>query len=201
MKWLLTSFTKLVLFLGRGFSRLRMYILLPAFKSHGKRFLFNPNSFFSFENISVGDFVSIGPGATFLASESEIIIGNKVLFGPNVTIVGGNHNTSVVGKFLYDVHEKRTGDDQNVVVEDDIWVGSNVIILKGVTIHRGAIIGAGSVVTRDVPPYAVVVGVPAKVRSFRFPIEDILRHENFLYPVDKRIPRSELERLFGNLNK
>lgn len=163
------------------------------FISYGKNFIFCPQDFFSYENISVGNYVSIGPGAVFLASESKIIIGNKVLFGPNVTIVGGNHNTSVVGKFIYDVLEKRDIDDQDIIVEDDVWVGSNVVILKGVRLCRGCVIGAGSVVTKDIPPYSIAFGVPAKVKSFRFSPEEILFHEERLYPLDKRYSLSEIK--------
>lgn len=55
-----------------------------------------------------------------------------------------------------------------VVIENDVWIGSNAIILPGVTVHNGAIIGAGAVVTKDVPPYAIVGGVPAKIIRYRF---------------------------------
>jgi acetyltransferase-like isoleucine patch superfamily enzyme len=147
----------------------------------------------------VGDDVFIGPGAVFTASRSAIRIGNKVMFGPNVAIIGGDHNTSVAGRFMHDVDEKRPEDDQAVVIEDDVWVGARSTILKGVRIRRGAIVAAGSVVTKDIPPYAVVAGVPARVRRFRWDIDTILRHEVALYPANARLTRAELETLQGRI--
>lgn len=174
-----------------------MLIIRPAFARHGRNFIFDPYSFFTFQNIEVGKYVSIGAGAVFLASESKIIIGNKVLFGPNVTIVGGDHNTSLVGKFMYDIHEKRPQDDQDVIIEDDVWVGSGVIILKGVRVGRGSIIAAGSVVTRDVLPYTVVGGSPARIISIRFgDIETISKHDALLYPIEKRLSNDTLQDIF-----
>lgn len=178
--------------------RAKMLLLMHAFAEHGSRFIFGPNDSFSYENIEAGNYVSIGGGATFLASESKIKIGNKVLFGPNVTIIGGNHNTSVIGKYMYDVHEKRPEDDQDILIDDDVWVGANATILKGVHLHRGCVIAAGAVVTRDVSPYAIAAGVPAKMISFRFNIENILYHEEALYPIDKRYGRSELESIMND---
>ena len=168
--------------------RIRMYLLAPAFHRHGKNFIFGPGDRYTYHTIEIGDDVSIGSGATFIASESRIIIGSKVLFGPNVTIMGGNHNTSVVGQFMYDVRNKRPEDDQDVVIEDDVWVGAGVIILKGVHVGRGSIIAAGALVNRDVPPYTIVAGIPAKPIRLRFDVETILNHEKLLYPPEKRLP-------------
>lgn len=114
-------------------------------------------------------------------SIKDIRIGNKVLFGPHVYIMGGNHNYHEVGKYMFDVKIKREEDDLPVVIEDDTWIGCNVTILKGVTIGRGAIVSAGSVVTKDVPQYAIVGGIPAKVLKYRFSNEEIKEHEAILY--------------------
>ena len=164
-----------------------MWLLRPAFKRTGRRFLFDPNGEYSFETIEVGDDVFIGPGASFTASVSGISIGNKVMFGPGVTIVGGNHNTSVVGEFMADVRIKRQEDDEVVVIEDDVWVGARAVILKGVRIGRGSIVAAGAVVVRNVPPYSIVGGVPAKVLRSRFDSETMRRHDALLYPPERRL--------------
>ena len=70
--------------------------------------------------------------------------------------------------------------DKDIVVEDDVWIGTRAIILKGVTIHKGAIVGAGAVVTKDVPPYSIVAGNPAKIVKMRFTDEEIKKHEAIL---------------------
>ncbi len=172
-------------------------MLRPAFRRYGNHFIFDPDGFYSFSNIEVGDDVSIGDGAIFLSSNSKIIIGNKVMFGPKVTVVGGDHNTTEVGKFMYDVHEKRPEDDQDVCFEDDVWIGSGAIILKGVKVGRGSIIAAGAVVNKEVYPYSIVGGIPARLISKRFKdIDTLLCHEEKLYPPEKRITREYLQGIF-----
>jgi acetyltransferase-like isoleucine patch superfamily enzyme len=186
---------------GRIWTRSMNILLRPAFKQHGRNFIFDPSSHFTYQTIAVGDDVSIGGGAIFMASESNIIIGNKVMFGPNVIVVGGNHNTSVVGKFMYDIHEKRPGDDQDVIFEDDVWVGAGAMILKGVRVGRGSIVAAGAVVNKDVPPYTVVGGIPAKVIAPRFAeLETVLNHEAALYPPEKRLDQSTLASAFDHVS-
>jgi acetyltransferase-like isoleucine patch superfamily enzyme len=89
--------------------------------------------------------------------------------------------------------EKLPENDLDVVIEDDVWIGTRAIILHGVTIGRGAIIGAGAVVTKNVPPYAIVGGVPAKIIKFRWDVATILWHEAALYPQQQRLSRNVLE--------
>jgi acetyltransferase-like isoleucine patch superfamily enzyme len=186
---------------SRLWLKLKMVLIRPAFGKHGSHFIFDPNSFYSYKNIEVGDDVSIGGGAVFLAAKSKITIGNKVMFGPNVTVVGGRHNTSIVGRFMYDVHEKRSDDDLGVIIEDDVWVGSGAIILRGVRVGRGSIIAAGAVVTKDVLPYAIVGGNPAKVISLRFgDIEAISKHDALLYPIEKRLNTDILDEISSYLS-
>jgi tetrahydrodipicolinate N-succinyltransferase len=65
-----------------------------------------------------------------------------------------------------------------IVVEDDVWIGTNAVILSGVTLGRGSVVAAGAVVGKDIPPYAIVGGVPAKVIKYRFPesvVEDLMQ--------------------------
>lgn len=173
-----------------------MYLLRPLFKAHGKNFVFDPFGTYTFRTISVGDDVAISSGATFSATESAITIGNKVMFGPNVTIMGGNHNTSHIGRFMFDVHDKGPVDDVPVIIEDDVWVGTGAIILKGVRIGRGSIVAAGALVLRDVPPYSIVGGVPAKVLKVRWSREEIIRHEAVLYTAEQRLSNAVIEQLF-----
>ena len=183
----------------RAWRRLLMLLMRPAFSKHGRNLIFDPNDHFNYENIEVGDDVSIGTGAMLLATESRIVMGNKVMLGPKVTIVGGNHNTSVVGKFMYDVHEKRPEDDQDVIIEDDVWIGSGAIILKGVRIGRGSIVAAGALVKKSIPPYVVAGGVPSRIIGLRFGnIETILEHEKNLYPPDRRLSSETLHSLLGD---
>ena len=183
----------------RMLRRSKMRLLQPAFRRCGTHVIFDPDGIYTLENISVGNDVSIGLGAVLMAANSQITIGNKVMFGPGVMIIGGNHNTGVVGQYMYDVKTKRPQDDQDVTIEDDVWIGAGSIILKGVTVHRGAVVAAGAVVTEDVPPYAVVGGVPARIISRRFAdMDSIQRHERALYSDTERLSAAYLREVLNH---
>lgn len=136
-------------------------------------------------NLILSDSVSIGPNALVYCTNSRVIIHKKVVIGPGLTIIAGDHNFSQVGKFICDQHKKRPEDDQDVIIESDVWVGCNVTILKGVTIGRGSVVAAGAVVTKSCPPYSIIGGVPAKVIKQRFTPDEIVKHEEILYGTKK----------------
>lgn len=135
------------------------------------------------ENLSIGDHTLIPKGSTFYCTRAELRIGNKVIFGPKPTIITGDHRIDLIGKYIIDVtdDEKLPDQDAPVVIEDDVWCGANVTILKGVTIGRGSVVAAGAVVTQSCPPYSIIGGVPAKIIKRRFTDEDIVLHEKQLY--------------------
>lgn len=138
--------------------------------------------FSGISNIHVGDHVSFGAGTRILTTRAKVILGNYIMFGPGVTIITGDHRTDVVGKYMIEIKdsEKLPENDMDVVIEDDVWLGANSVILKGVTIGRGSIIASGAVVTKSIPPYSIVGGVPAKVLKARFTEQEIEQHERIL---------------------
>lgn len=168
------------LFLFKINRRIKMHIYKHAFKNVGKKVIFDPYDSFSYSTISIGSDVFIGPGAKFSATESSIKIGDKVLFGPNVTMMGGDHNTSEIGSYMYDITKKLPENDIPIIIENDCWVGAGAIILKGVTLRTGTIVAAGAVVTQSTPPYSLVGGCPAKVIKMRFEGEELERHKKIL---------------------
>lgn len=170
----------LICFVLKLFRRIWMLIQLPLFRKCGGNVKFGHGCDFSYECIEIGTDVYIGPRAKFMTAISSIKIGNKVMFGPGVTIMGGDHRTNMIGSYMFDVKEKLPENDLDVVIEDDVWIGANVLILKGVTIGRGSIIGAGSVVVKSVPPYTVYVGSPAMKTWPRWDNEIIANHEHQL---------------------
>lgn len=139
------------------------------------------------QNLSVGDCTSIPKGSTIYCTDAPCTIGKKVVFGPHPTIITGDHRTDLIGKYMIDVTvaDKIHPDGSNpydapVTVEDDVWAGANVTILKGVTIGRGSVIAAGAVVTKSFPPYSIIGGVPAKLLKTRFTPGQIAEHERLL---------------------
>ena len=129
-------------------------------------------------NIELGNHVSIGVNCVFLTTRANVIIGDHVLFGPNVTCITGNHRIDIIGRYIDSVTdaEKLPENDEDIIIEGDNWIGANTTILKGVTVGEGAVIAAGSVVTHNVDKYSIVAGVPARKIRDRFTKEELERH-------------------------
>lgn len=131
-------------------------------------------------NLSIGEGSRIPKGSTFYCTKAPLTIGKKVIFGPKPTIITGDHRIDIVGKYIIDSNNKLPINDAAVIIEDDVWCGANVTILKGVTLGKGSVVAAGSVVTKSFPPYSIIGGVPAKLLKYRFTEEQILEHERIL---------------------
>ena len=140
------------------------------------------------ENLSVGDGTSIPKGSVIYCTDAPLTIGRKVVFGPRPTIITGDHRIDIIGKHIIDVtvEEKLPENDMPVQIEDGVWLGANVTILKGVTIGRGSVVAAGAVVTRSCPPYSIIGGVPAKIIRARLTDEGIVEHERILGTETKK---------------
>lgn len=101
-------------------------------------------------DVEIGDYCFFNFNVSITAVD-DIKIGNHVQIANNVVIVDHNHNYTQSGLV-----------SKRVIIEDDVWIGANVVILPGVVIGKGSVIAAGSVVNKDIPPRTVVAGVPAK---------------------------------------
>ncbi len=135
-------------------------------------------------DVEIGRFVNItGPGTIVHAEVEKICIGSFSSVAPNVSIIEFNHDMSrpTTSSIQSGIFEKMPREDfiskGPIIIEEDVWIGANVVVLSGVTIGRGAVVAAGSVVNKDVPRYAVVGGTPAKVLKMRFNQERIDRFE------------------------
>lgn len=148
-------------------------------------------------NIYLSDFARIGPRSNIMTSgKGKFYLGRGCLCSENLTVVTSNHR-QLIGKYLSSDNEDAIYGD--VIVEEDVWIGVNVTLLAGVRIGRGAIIGACAVVTKDIPPYSIAVGSPAKVIKFKWTIDEIIAHEEKLYNADQRYSRKELETIMENI--
>lgn len=110
------------------------------------------------EGLIIGNNVGIAQNC-FIQVRGSVVIGNNVIFGPNVSIFSENHDFSNAELPVSLQGVTRRG----VKVEDGVWIGTRAVILDGVTIGKNSIIAAGSIVTKDVPPYTIVGGIPAKI--------------------------------------
>ena len=143
-------------------------------------------------------------GAMILNTRAKFIMRKGSFSSYNLCVCPGNHAV-VKGMWKHEVSDnvkdklfpdKRY--DKDIVVEEDVWIGINVTLLNGAHIGRGSIIGAGCIVSGDIPPYAVVVGNPCRVVKFIFTPEEILEHEKKLYPVDNRLSFSVLQKNYSD---
>lgn len=154
-------------------------VIKASFGSCGKQVHVGRGSSFSgIGNVHVGNRVTLGADTRFICTRAKVILHNNIMFGPHVTIITGGHRTDILGRYMIDItdKEKRPEDDRDIVIESDVWVGANSTILRGVTVGEGSVIAAGAVVTKDVPPYSIVGGVPARVLKMRFDEETQKEH-------------------------
>ncbi len=114
------------------------------------------------EGLRIGNRVGIAQNC-FIQVRGQVEIGNDVIFGPGVSIFSENHLFEDKNIPIMQQGASRKG----VTIEDDVWLGTRAIILDGVTIGKGSIVAAGSVVNKDVAPYSIVAGVPAKLIKMR----------------------------------
>jgi acetyltransferase-like isoleucine patch superfamily enzyme len=117
--------------------------------------------------IKIGSKVSIQKHSFIFG---EVTIGSFCIFAPNVFISSGMHEFKKIPELSIkeqDQYEKKSSDDRAITIGEDCWLGINVVVLPGVSIGKGCIVGANSVVSKSIPPYSVAVGIPAKVVSER----------------------------------
>lgn len=148
------------------------------------------------ENITLGDNVSIGPNSVIYAPRTKLTIKRNSYSGPWLFISTGNHylKKGCFSRLVTDDQKDKDGVTLNwdVTIEEDVWIGARVSILCK-HIGRGSVIACGSVCKKNVPPYAIVAGVPAKIIRFRYSINEIIEHEAELYEPDERFSREFLE--------
>lgn len=135
--------------------------------------------------------------ASLLTTNAKFIMKPHSGAAEGLRVTTGNH-AMIIGRFYRTIKEveKPKGLDKDVIVESDVWIGRNVTLLSGVTIGRGCIIGAGAVVTKSMPPYCIIVGVPARPIKRKWTIDEILQHEAALYPKEERFTREQLENIY-----
>ena len=148
------------------------------------------------KNIYMYEHARIGRRSTIMTmGDSKFIMKRESGAAEGLVVITSNHKQRI-GEF------RTGGNDDNayrdIIVEEDVWLGINVTLLAGAHIGRGAICGAGCVVRKEIPPYAVVVGNPARIIKFKYSIDDIIRHEEALYSPEERIPREVLEKNYEN---
>lgn len=135
--------------------------------------------------VQIGE--SCGFSGTTICCSSQVVLQHHVRCGANSSIIDSDgHN-----------EDFRSSEPKRILIEDHAWLGNDSIILKGVTIGRYAMVGAGSVVRNSIPPYAVVMGNPAKVIGYSKTPEEIIEFEKQEYKKEERLPIEYLEKNYN----
>ena len=143
-----------------------------------------PMNNFDFNHVSLGKGSYGELNVVDFGGSNKLIIKNYVSIAQHVTfILNADHYTSHISTYPFKVKTLKSTNSEsfgkgNIVVDDDVWIGYGSTIMSGVHVGQGAVVAAGAVVTKNVPPYAIVGGVPAKVVKYRFEpemIEELLK--------------------------
>jgi acetyltransferase-like isoleucine patch superfamily enzyme len=150
--------------IGKRTSIPKIFITWPHQVALGDDCILEHNIYFKFDgiwrrgsSIIIGSKVFIGNGCEFNVRKS-IVVGNNSLIGSGCRFIDHDHGTKL-DKLIRD----QQGTEKSIIIGNNVWIGSNVVVLKGVEIGEGAIVAAGSVVTKNVPPNTIVAGIPAKI--------------------------------------
>lgn len=149
------------------------------------------------QNIFMDDYSIIQDRNNFISYDGKLVLGKYSVISSGCIIIPANHQP-VFGVPFYVATMTHIGDDSRTIeIAEDVWVGAGSILLPKCKIGRGAIVGAGSVVTKEIPPYSVVVGNPARVIAAKFSKEMIIAHEKCLYDESERLSFADVEALFN----
>ena len=189
--------------------RLRYYIKLYKFRKEWRRR--NKCNDTTAACLFHADYVHVGKG-TYGALcvrqsnfQAHLYIGNYCsIAGECIFILNSEHRTNTISTYPFKVKVTgvacEAGTKGNIRIGDDVWIGERAMIMSGVTVGQGAIIAAGAVVTKDVPPYAIVGGIPAKVIKYRFSqelIDELLKVD--YSKLSKESIREHIEDLYRPL--
>jgi acetyltransferase-like isoleucine patch superfamily enzyme len=138
------------------------------------------------EELHIGSFCSIAGGVVFVLNADHYLYHTSTFpFKAKVLNMGLSEATS----------------KGNIIVDDDVWIGENVIVLSGVHIGQGAVVAAGAVVTHDIPPYAIFGGMPAKLLKYRFDQETIQKLLELDYKqLTKELIQTNIDELYKDIN-
>jgi len=196
----------------RIFKDIYHYVRLIHFKikwqEHFKNNFTTPVKIMPINKIIIGDFC-YGPieVLSWRNNEEKLIIGKYCSIASGVKfILGGNHDGSKL--MTYPIKNKLIDSSVEsftkgpIIIEEDVWIGSEVIVLSGITIGKGSIIAAGSVVTKSFPAFSIIGGNPAKILKYRFDEETILTLKNIDYnKIDPIFLKNNIKLLYEEINK
>lgn len=165
----------------------------PTAHISNQAYIISPANLYMEEGTSIkGHAIIMNSNAKFIMKKGSGAAHNLLVSTGNHMFIPGYTYKQVTQeiKEKYDINHDYNKD---VIVDEDVWLATRVTLLCGVHVGRGAVVGSGSVVRSNIPPYAMVVGNPAKIVGFRFTPEEVIEHEKKLYPEEERLSLEYLE--------
>jgi acetyltransferase-like isoleucine patch superfamily enzyme len=167
-------------------------------------FVFPDVVVYNSNNLIMEENTKIDRGSIIMNTNAKFVVKKHSGCAVNLTVITGIH-PQFPGRFYRTISKKKDNldislYDKDVIVNEDVWIGCNVTLLSGVHIGRSSIVAAGSVVTKSQPPYCLIAGVPAKPIKVKWTMEEILLHEQTLFPENERYTREFLLQEFSKYN-
>ena len=147
-------------------------------------------------NMEIDDYCVIQDRLNFISFKGKLYVKKYSVISSGVTIVPASHQLTVGVPFYLSTVGHINDKEGDVRIDEDCWIGTGAIILSNCHIGRGAVVAAGAVVTKNVPPYAVVAGVPARIIASKFNLDQVIEHERKLYSPTERMSRDAIDKLF-----
>jgi len=190
--------------------RISYNLFLSSFNSLWRNYLATKRSKFGFidptarvrfpilikgiENIYLYENTHILGHSKIITTQARFVMKQNSAAAEGLTVVTGNHVVFKGEFFIEKAGDLDVQVPQDVIVEEDVGIYSNATLLAGVTVGRGAIIGNGTVCRKSIPPYAIVIGNPAKIIGFKLSPEEVIEHEKVLYPENERLSLDFLQK-------
>lgn len=185
----------------------KMHAMKREWRRINKHNLTVPETIFDTKKVKVGNYTYGRLNVIEFGNNHMLEIGNFVSIADNVTfLLDAEHYTHNISTYPFKVNVIKEECNEaygkgDIIVADDVWIGYGATIFSGVKIAQGAIVAAGALVTKDVPPYSVVAGVPAKVIKYRFDsgeIEELLKID--YSKITEQIIRTHINELYTELD-
>ncbi len=163
----------------------------------GRHTKVNPDACLVPRNMWLDDYVMIQNLVNFISFRGKVVVKKYSVISSGCTIVPSTHLAAPGVPFYFQAKDHCGDEDHTITVNEDCWVGANSILLPKCSLGRGCVVAAGSVVTREFPPYAVIAGAPARIIGVKFSRADVEKHEAMIYPPSERMSAQELDKLFS----
>lgn len=147
-------------------------------------------------NLYLHPYTRVQSGLRLISYTGRLIVKKYAACGANILVITGNHvpTVGIPQFFLGTLHINDR--EKDIIIGEGAWVGAHSTLLSGATIGRGAVVGANTLVNKEIPPYAVVVGSPAKIIATTFTLEQAIEHEKRVFLAEERLDEGYLRRLF-----